>query len=438
MAPPRRPKNSVSGQLNRAKSKRASKKRQEKPDCTSKSQSCGFSCIEKNDQCQGKYNKNTPQANFINSISKIVKSINPLRSKSESDGSTNTKQKAKVSIEKRKNTGQPQSDLANSLTNTKQRAKAATEKRKSVDRKFQGELTVLNGSFSDSPEDLRGVINTFPPVKTTAHSSTSHYNHRNNEVKINTVYLKDRSSRGISVYRHEYGHYLDRQIGKKLGRDADVTQSQGYRKNLLEDEKDILAKKNSSDRRYQTVFDNNKEEILKDSDVQNSLNKFKIDKDNLNSKQKQILGKQFLSKSIRKEGNIDEQFSEIFSQSSSEFKMANAIKDKKTRDLAKSNLLLNKDDPEVQAKLVESYLKSKFGIDYAGHAQDLIGATTTNKVGKGHSDDYYKRPNFMQGKEAFANITSLYATGDELVIEYLRNTVPNQFKTYRGLLRGLK
>ena len=69
-------------------------------------------------------------------------------------------------------------------------------------------------------------------------------------------------------------------------------------------------------------------------------------------------------------------------------------------------------------------------------AIDMIGATTKNKIGYGHSTSSYKKQGVtLQNAESFANINSLYGTGDPIAVEVLKKLVPNQFKAYQQALQ---
>lgn len=58
-------------------------------------------------------------------------------------------------------------------------------------------------------------------------------------------------------------------------------------------------------------------------------------------------------------------------------------------------------------------------------AFDLAGSMTRNKVGFGHSDEYYDQNPGYQQMEAFANTFSLLTSGDPLEAEIARTIAPN-------------
>ena len=108
------------------------------------------------------------------------------------------------------------------------------------------------------------------------------------------------------------------------------------------------------------------------------------------------------------------------------------------------NAIIDPENPVTLAKALEAGLGDSQGL-----AQDLIGSITTNKVGKGHSDEYYSRKlgsgREQQNVEAFANLISIYGSGNPLAEEALKALSPNGFdfmkKTLKDsaeMLKGVK
>ena len=98
------------------------------------------------------------------------------------------------------------------------------------------------------------------------------------------------------------------------------------------------------------------------------------------------------------------------------------------------NAIIDPENPVALAKALEKGLK-----DSAGLADDLIGSITTNKIGSGHSDEYYTRTSGSgreaQNVEAFANLISIYGSGHPLAEEALKALSPNGFDFMKKTLK---
>ena len=98
------------------------------------------------------------------------------------------------------------------------------------------------------------------------------------------------------------------------------------------------------------------------------------------------------------------------------------------------NAIIDSENPVTLAKALEGGLK-----DSSGLAEDLIGSITTNKVGQGHSDEYYARSGESgregQNVEAFANLISIYGSGHPLAEEALKALSPNGFAFMKKTLK---
>ena len=94
--------------------------------------------------------------------------------------------------------------------------------------------------------------------------------------------------------------------------------------------------------------------------------------------------------------------------------------------------IVNPNSPVTIANALEKTLKDSEGL-----AGDLIGSITTNKVGRGHSDDYYAKMGNREGQnvEAFANLISIYGSGHPLAVEALKALSPNGFAFMKDTLK---
>ena len=107
----------------------------------------------------------------------------------------------------------------------------------------------------------------------------------------------------------------------------------------------------------------------------------------------------------------------------------------KPSDFLLASIIIEGITPEVLAAVTEHYLDS-IGADSGGIVQDLLGSLTRNKLGFGHSDDYYEEdPIHTQNTETFANIIALYGVGDANVNKTLDKLVPSGFRFVKDTLR---
>jgi hypothetical protein len=61
------------------------------------------------------------------------------------------------------------------------------------------------------------------------------------------------------------------------------------------------------------------------------------------------------------------------------------------------------------------------GGESQSYALDLLGSITLNRLGGGHSDDYYQSaPVHRQNTESFANLISLYGSGHPAAIGFCK------------------
>ena len=217
------------------------------------------------------------------------------------------------------------------------------------------------------------------------------------------------------VFLHEYGHYLDDKIGTTLHKsDVYVSSSPKGRKALLADEQFIINKSN-------LLSDEIK--ALNSSD-ENALNKV-LDR---SSKYLDI---------VFKKDESDDEFSDITNLLAKESFDEN--KNKLKGYLSKGSSL-SKEDLRGMAAVIDEldvyhpdyterpmFQVKKIDKPMHDFVMDLFGAITKNKVGYGHSDDYYKMT-WKPNTEAFANIIAIANSGDEKAIAVAKKFAPNMWK----------
>ena len=103
----------------------------------------------------------------------------------------------------------------------------------------------------------------------------------------------------------------------------------------------------------------------------------------------------------------------------------------------KGFILANRNQLEAIA-----YLASKAILGGTTHAEDLLGSITNNKVGYGHTEDYYKQGErygdayLLRNAEAFANIATLHSSGHPLASRVLEELAPNSYTEFKKTLKS--
>lgn len=359
---------------NRLNKSKKGKKRTKKPDCD-KGQSCGYGCIERKDRCKSSSKKGSFLSNLVGHMIKII-----------------------------------------------ERIKNPTKKQQQIP----------SNTFSGSPTNLQKAVNNAPKPKFAIISrGTPHYSSLEKAIKIPKKGLKDKK-RLKSLINHEYGHHIDDVLGAKLKIPrGTASSSKKFIESRKRDEQKLLEKQKNTNEGYKQFFNKNTKAILQSSTMKKYLKNKNYKSGELTDAQKIKLGKKAFEVSLGNQKNMSQIFSSKFSSKSLEGKLIEGIKDEAVRKQLQKELIASDSSPDAKANLVEAYINATKGEDFDTIAQDMIGATTRNKVGRGHSDDYYSAsPDLYQGAESFANINALYSLNSPLVNEYLKSTVPNQFENY--------
>lgn len=291
------------------------------------------------------------------------------------------------------------------------------------------------GSWN-APSNLKNVLRILDDPEDGGRPSGKNAFYIDGEISIGKDF-KPTSKQAQAVWRHEYGHYIDDKLSKlvKTGESAapaSINQffstGKRYNESRLQDEEilngQIQQLKESVKGVNQKLF---KKAVNEGEKVQSML-AYKLNEDI--KKQAQSSGKSV-------DDIVEERISQI--DNSLAKQLFDRIDPRTLKDLGqeqvktlKMQLLATQEHPATIAKLADIAFE---GVGGHGVANDLISSTTKNKIGVGHSDDYYgKNPIHKQNTESFANIVSLHGSGDPLAIAVAKRLAPNQFNTYEQAL----
>jgi hypothetical protein len=362
-----------------------------------KSYQCGKICLGNRRKCH----KGVRDVNDARRIASILESTNQ---KLAGDVSGEISKKARdrgldlfAARSRRKREGKPQRPLpipkGKSIADIPNIPESAKPWVKSVENLATPELVEIAGKVG------------IPEVTTGKSRAGAFYTASSNTIAMGSHI--DQNVRGKIVFLHEYGHYIDFNLGKEGNKLSPVSAS----------EEGVKARKLD-------------EKILKDTQPKAIYEGIKIDND------KTILKAIKDSKSVLSSGlNPDHQ---IFDMSKNVYETSKSlVVESIKKGLSMSPLeratfkqalynvesLSAKDltgDPVYQAKQLDPSVSIM--------VQDLFGSITKNKVGRGHSDNYYKTNKGSQGKEAFANIIAIANSGDEKAISIAKKFAPNMWK----------
>lgn len=212
------------------------------------------------------------------------------------------------------------------------------------------------------------------------------------------------SGRGDAVFRHEMGHWLDREIRSN---NTERYYSSGKEfSDALKADAAIIRRREGMQRISDNAYTQNR--------VVNIGNEFDF-------RQKNLLS-----------GDTARTVEELSNYVS--FKLSPEGKnliERLASDPGFNSLDVRRMNVSHEAEMVAIVADNVFGT--RGIGTDLLGAATRNSIGYGHSNSYYKRSGNQQ-TEAFANITSIYGTGHPLAEDVLNYLAPNMFKVYKSKL----
>ena len=416
--------------LEYARLKLAGNTKQQKT-CT-KGFSCGFACISKNKACASVLPGQAK--NYADWLVGQIARGGPF-------SPAHTKEAEKLGL------GKPyEPPKEEKKTQKKAEKKAPTRKETEFAKQW-------GSSFDNAPNDLKKAIAKFDePDEDILPTETAYFMRGANSINMDGFSRDDLSPTAKAVYRHEYGHHLDRMIGEskfvkavtELAPDSNVRSIDDFNK-LTSSDQLVLARKiesrlgydawmgvrnisNSPEGRKAIDSDNS---YLTDKAIkaQNSYSKayddlqpkFKDDTfakrwnniktpDKPSAAEKIMNGKQMLI------ADIDEELKEESFKARSKGKIGerDAIQEQYYHSKVQSEL---KGKPEVYRLVYEEKVKSKqlirswapelilaarsedprFLADNAdrlfksAHTNDLIGSITLNTIGRGHDTNYYFR-----------------------------------------------
>jgi hypothetical protein len=321
------------------------------------------------------------------------------------------------------------------------------------------------GAWNDAPEDLKKVLSIIDePEEATENLFGCAYQ---TDGKIYMHEYKPNTD-ADAVWRHEYGHILDELIPTYLNiSDKDFVTSPRSLATLKEgneafrNDENLLLKKNTKFRaecvkEFEKEYDNYKDrdsffKYAPDGKVKKQdraaigahikLLKLEEEVNPLASRsafQKIQNNPDFTFGDLYEEQKallLDQKFKEQKLDKSIGYQLFKNMPDGFLRTTVGVKMLTAGNSPEAIASCTAYYLQSK-GKSSPGVATDLIGSLTSNKIGYGHSDEYYKvNPIFKRNTESIANIVSLYGTGDENVNAALNELAPNGVKFMKGIFK---
>lgn len=398
----------------------------------------------------------------------------------------------------------PEKIKADSNRTKKEKAKELIQSKKKVVSSPENNADDITQKWSaawkDSPKELQKVIDKLPkpvgsdPSKPIQGQGAAYYQVSDNS--INMKNLSSTSEKGLSTWRHEYGHYLDYEAAQHLGgkkisaalekqgltldkfkkiqsnpdfmtrmnTNSEVFKTLGVKLNATtpvdlkdlaalamkaqggamstsptgvkatkKDEEHLLSVANRATEGYLKTFEEIKNEYPASVSKQVKLQEAKeeqivkvhseITNGNYYS-QNEDRNKQYLDYGDRNLKNDPSIAGDIFRDRSR--------KTEEITELIPQLLLYKKNqDPQILANLIDhEYTK-------AGTANDLLGAITRNKVGHGHSDDYYRKDPNSQHKEAWANINDLHGHGSPTLKKALNILAPNSYKFYQKVIKDV-
>jgi len=248
-------------------------------------------------------------------------------------------------------------------------------------------------SYKDAPELFKRVIEQLDyPGEIPSDGTEGAYQRG---AKIHMGSFEPGIGRADSVWRHEYGHYVDYLIGRSQG---------GARSPI----------------RY---FSSSPEGIKAMSSDRQSLNKAKDMYEDMRSLYYDKWVK--LIQKARVTASVSSDYKSLLESAPSVFKEIDRALNAKDSDFARETIaaaILTK-DPERFIDLAEEALKTRYQGKSPVVAADLAGAITRNNIGYGHEDDYYNDPG-LQETEAFANVFSMISSGNKLESEIAKYIAP--------------
>lgn len=325
-------------------------------------------------------------------------------------------------------------------------------------------------SWSKAPKDLRATLKEIDEPEEIVNPSSHAYQTNG---KLCMGGYDPNSVIGRAIYRHEYGHHLDDEMGAGIGElvlgaksyftpQKFLSSSDVFHAAFRKDEEKLLRSSASTDKGFEKIYDRHFKKY-KDNPIIQTASKFGMSKARVGMEIKRLL----LEDEIKAEAQrrVDEQVSKLSVKEKIELMASGkslsllGVRDEEKKVIQEriQNLGLA---GKLYDRLPESFRSRSMAIETliaenrpqaiarladmaffegSGLTDDLIGSITTNKVGQGHLDEYYAaRPIHAPNTEAFASLVTLYGTGDPLAIEVAKTLSPNGFKTMKKAFKGVQ
>lgn len=237
----------------------------------------------------------------------------------------------------------------------------------------------------------------------------------------NEIYIHP-SQDNADVWWHEYGHHVDKELGRKRTGKAEsyISSTEDYKKAVLLDSDNIIANQKRADALAELIvpgrnWNEARDEILRDKVIQRALQSNMSMMEQLFSgfTSRDSLGKVFWD-SI---GDADRLMLD---------------------NVARALYLHDSEDYRYMLWLVKKPFLEQGRLQGYTNLADLLGSTTLNKVGWGHKDDYYKKYRAGRFTENFANLFNALTRGENsLDWKLAQRFAPNSARELRLKLREI-
>lgn len=346
------------------------------------------------------------------------------------------------------------------------------------------------GAFNNAPDDFKAVLERIdqPDRLDAPEGSASHFKSGTQSIHMRPSY-KPGDEYSDAVYRHEYGHHLDYELGTgkrkpppwdaiavelgepsvesllkraKQGKAADVRNA--LIKRAWDREDELGAQFASTSKKGRTAFDADEKSLL-DRQTQADA-KLKAVADKLPPADREVLAKAKGIDISTPQGKVEMgrlQAARLVDKSVKEKAAAAGVKFKDGNELyqkygdsyfkgddiyAETFNELKKSHPEKLSSLVPRLIAAQRTGDIqsltslvntalkTNNVNDLIGSVTQNRVGQGHDSAYYKKKIEAKYTESFANVSDLYSRNHKLSNKFMAEMMPNGLKFYQDTIRG--
>lgn len=367
----------------------------------------------------------------------------------------------------------PSADEKGEITFLKQKLSKKNSSEAAIKTPVSGKKTAIalkwQGAWNNAPDDLKQVLSIIDEPEEATENLVGGAYQFEDKIYMHTYEPGDDTRGADNVWRHEYGHILDEKIPKYLKQNPEdsvtdpilhLSTSKVANEALRNDEKSLLEKeaKFKADclKEFESEYDNYKDRSYVTYGMDGKPTK-KADKLKAGANIKWVklqdelnvgAGEAAYQKTVDdpksdfsthyeeyRAAGIEKKFKAMGLENSIGYKLFKNTPDGDIKTMIGSTVLSADGSPHAIARCLEYYLEAK-GKKSPGAASDLLGSLTLNKIGYGHSNEYYKKnPIFKRNTESIANIVSLYGTGDENVHAALNELAPNGVKFMKGIFK---